>query len=132
MNRVLQLALAVTVASVARVGTMAAQSARFGLGGGLIAPLSTYKDNDKAGWLADANVEFAIPLSPVGVRVDGLYGETKHKDIGGSPVDGKTKLIGGVRGAVWELPVPGPVGESAVAAGGGVSYRTSAPQHCPS
>jgi len=31
MNRVLQVALAVTVASVARVATMAAQSARFGL-----------------------------------------------------------------------------------------------------
>src|SRR5207247_5412551 len=100
MNRVLQVALAVTVASVARVATMAGQSARFGLGGGLIAPLSTYKDDDKAGWLAGATVEFAIPLSPVGVRVDGLYGETKHKDIGGSPVEiGRASCRG--RGEEW-------------------------------
>ena len=109
MNRVLQLALALTVASVARVVTVAAQSARFGLGGGLIAPLSTYKDDDKAGWLAGANVEFAIPLSPVGVRVDGLYGETKHRDIGGSPVDGKTRLIGGLASVVWNIPASAPI-----------------------
>ena len=120
MNRVLQVALAVTVVSVARVATMAAQSARFGLGGGLIAPLSTYKDNDKAGWLAGANVEFAIPLSPVGVRVDGLYGETKHKDIGGSPVDGKTRLIGGLASVVWNIPVPAPIVKPYVLAGGGL------------
>jgi hypothetical protein len=91
MNRVLQLALAVTVASVVRVATTAAQSARIGIGVGLLAPLSHYKDADKMGWLAGANVEFAIPLSPVGVRVDGLFGQTTHKDIGGSPVDGKTR-----------------------------------------
>ena len=120
MNRVLQLALAVTVASVARVATTAAQTARFGLGGGVIAPLSTYKDGDKAGWLAGANVEFAIPLSPVGVRVDGLYGETKHKDIGGSPVDGKTRLIGGLASIVWNVPVPAPIVKPYVLAGGGL------------
>lgn len=119
MNRVLQLAIAVTVASVACVATMAAQSARFGLGGGLIAPLSTYKDSDKPGWLAAANVEFSIPLSPVGVRVDGLYGETKHKDISGSPVDGKTRLIGGLASVVWNIPVPAPIVKPYALAGGG-------------
>src|SRR5213079_2952502 len=92
----------------------------FRLGGGLIAPLSTYKDDDKAGWLAGANVEFAIPLSPVGVRVDGLYGETKHKDIGGSPVDGKTRLIGGLASVVWNIPVPAPIVKPYVLAGGGL------------
>src|SRR3989442_12188832 len=108
MHRLLQLAFAVTVGSVVCVTTVAAQSARFGVGGGLIAPLSTYKDNDKAGWLADANVEFAIPLSPVGVRVDGLYGETKPKDIGARPVDGKTRPIGGPPSLVWSHPPPAP------------------------
>ncbi len=120
MHRLLQLAFAVTVGSVVCVTTVAAQSARFGMGGGLIAPLSTYKDNDKAGWLADANVEFAIPLSPVGVRVDGLYGETKHKDIGASPVDGKTRLIGGLASVVWNIPVPAPIVKPYVLAGGGL------------
>src|SRR5260370_24383357 len=119
MNRVLQLALALTVAAVARVVTVSAQSARFGLGGGLIAPLSTYKDDDEAAWLAGANVEFAIAMSPVGVRVDGLYGETKHRDIGGSPVDGKTRLIGGLPSVVWNIPVPAPIVKPYALAGGG-------------
>src|SRR5882762_1523248 len=120
MNRVLQLALAVTVASVVRVATTAAQSARIGIGGGLLAPLSHYKDADKMGWLAGANVEFAIPLSPVGVRVDGLFGQTTHKDIGGSPVDGKTRLIGGLASVVWNIAVAAPIVKPYALAGGGI------------
>jgi Outer membrane protein beta-barrel domain len=119
MNRVLQLVIAVTVVSVACVATVAAQSARVGLGGGLIAPLSDYKNGDKAGWQATANVEFGIPLSPVGVRVDGLYGQTKHKDFGGSPVDGKTRLIGGLASVVWSVPIPAPMVKPYVLVGGG-------------
>ena len=107
MNRVLQVMLAVTVVSVATVAAVAAQTASFGVGGGLIAPLSNYKDGDKAGWHVAANVEFAIPLSPVGVRVDGLYGQTSHK----APFDndGNTKLIGGLASLVWKIPVPAPL-----------------------
>jgi len=119
MNRVLQLALAATIASFASVSTLAAQHARFGLGGGLLAPMSDYKDIDKAGWLAAANVEFAVPLSPVGIRVDGLYGQTTHKDFGGNPVDGKTKLIGGIASVVWNVPLPAPLVKPYVLAGGG-------------
>ena len=116
MNRVLQLVLAVAVASLACVATAAAQSARFGLGGGLIAPLSDYKNLDKTGWHAAGNVEFAIPLSPVGIRVDGLYGQTSHK----APVNGKTKLIGGLASVVWKIPVPAPMVKPYLVAGGGV------------
>src|SRR2546425_4687674 len=118
MNRVLHLALAVTAASIAGHATLAAQRARFGVGGGLIAPLSDYKDGDKAGWQVAANVEFAIPLSPVGVRVDGLYGQTSHKAD-----DGKTKLIGGLASLVWKIPVPAPLVKPYVVAGGGVYNR---------
>ena len=119
MNRVLHLAFALTVASFASVPTLAAQGARFGLGGGLLAPMSDYKDIDKAGWLATANVEFKIPLSPVGVRVEGLYGQTSHKDLGGGPVDGKTRLIGGIASVVWNVPLPAPLVKPYVLAGGG-------------
>ena len=119
MNRLLQLAFAVTVGSVVCVATGAAQSARFGLGGGLLAPLSDYKTVDKAGWQATANVEFGIPLSPVGVRVDGLYGQTMHKDVGASPVDGKTRLIGGLASVVWTVPIPAPMVKPYVLVGGG-------------
>ena len=119
MNRVLQRMLVVTIASLASVALASAQSARFGVGGGLIAPLSDYKDADKAGWQATANVEFGIPLSPVGVRVDGLYGQTKHQDIGTSPVDGKTRLIGGLASIVWSVPIPAPMVKPYVLVGGG-------------
>src|SRR5207244_3481855 len=72
-------------------------------------PLSDYKDVDKVGWHATVNATFAIPLSPVGIRVDGLYGQTSHKDIGTTPVDGKTKLIGGLANVVYKIPVPAPM-----------------------
>ena len=72
MNRLLQLALAVTVGSVASVATVTAQSARFGLGGGLVAPMSDYKTTDKTGWHVFGKVDIGIPLSPVGVRVDAM------------------------------------------------------------
>src|SRR2546427_13268939 len=91
MNRVLHLALAVTAASIAGHATLAAQRARFGVGGGLIAPLSDYKDGDKAGWHDAENVAFAIPLSPAGDRVDTLFGTTSSK----KPVEGKSKIEGG-------------------------------------
>lgn len=132
MNRVLQLALTVTVASFAGVATVSAQSARFGLGGGLIAPLSDYKDGDKAGWQATANVEFGIPLSPVGIRVDGLYGQTTHKDFGGSPVDGKTRLIGGLASVVWSVPIPAPMVKPYVLVGGGFyNVKVTIPNDVP-
>ena len=120
MNRVLQLALAVTVAAVAGVTVVSAQGVRFGLGGGLIAPLSDYSDNDKMGWHATLNANFAIPLSPVGIRVDGLYGQTSHKDIGTTAVTGNTKLIGGIANVVYKIPVPAPIVKPYLLAGGGV------------
>src|SRR5947208_10281495 len=120
MNRVLQVALAVTLGSLAGVAAAAAQGVRFGLGGGLTAPLSDYKDIDKTGWHATLNANFAIPLSPVGIRVDGLYGQTSHKDIGTTPVTGNTKLIGGIANLVYKIPVPAPVVKPYLLAGGGV------------
>ena len=120
MNRVLQSVITVAVVSVACVATVAAQGVRFGLGGGLIAPLSDYKDIDKTGWHATLNANFAIPMSPVGIRVDGLYGQTSHKDIGTTPVDGKTKLIGGLANVVYKIPVPAPMVKPYLLGGVGV------------
>jgi opacity protein-like surface antigen len=132
MNRVLKLVIAVATVSVASVATVAAQSVSFGVGGGLIAPLSDYKDVDKAGWHVAANVAFAIPLSPVGVRVDGLYGQTTHKDFAGSPVDGKTRLIGGLASVVWNIPVSAPLVKPYVLAGGGFyNVKITAPSEVP-
>ena len=117
MNRVLQLVIVTVVVAFAGVATAVAQSARFGVGGGLISPLSDYKNGDKTGWQAGARVDFAIPLSPVGIRVDGLYGQTSHK----APFenDGNTKLIGGLASVVWNIPVPAPMVKPYLVAGGG-------------
>lgn len=116
MNRILRLVIAAAGVSIASVMTLAAQSARFGLGGGLISPVSDYGNIDKTGWHVAANVEFAVPLSPFGVRVDGLYGQTDHQ----SPLNGNTKLAGGLVGLVWKIGTAVPLVRPYVVAGGGV------------
>ena len=105
MNRVLQLGLALVVTALGAASNGAAQSATFGLGGGLTVPLSDYKDVDNAGWHVFGKVDIGIPMSPVGVRVDGMYAQTSHK----SPATGNTKLAGGTADLVYGIPtaVPG-------------------------
>jgi opacity protein-like surface antigen len=126
MNRVLQLALAVAVASVAGVATVAAQGARFGVGGGVLSPMGDFKNLDKTGWHGLVRVDFSIPMSPVGIRIDGLYGQTSHK----APFDGdgNSKGIGGLASLVWNVPVPAPLVKPYVLAGGGFfNLKTTVP-----
>ena len=87
------------------VGIAAAQtpSARFGLGGGATVPVGDYKDLDKIGWHGLGLVQFAVPASPVDIRVDALYGQTTHKDIGTTPVPGNSKLYGGLANVVYNI-----------------------------
>lgn len=120
MIRVLTQGIAVVCVSLAGVATGAAQSVRFGVGGGLTAPIDDYKDVDKTGWHAVVRADVAIPLSPVGVRVDGLYSRTTHKDINSQPVDGNTKVIGGLASLVWKIPTAVPLVKPYVLAGGGI------------
>src|SRR2546427_12363262 len=56
-------------------------------------------------------------MSPVGIRIDGLYGQTSHK----APFDGdgNSKGIGGLASLVWNIPVPAPIVKPYVLAGGG-------------
>src|SRR2546428_8204439 len=123
MNRVLQVALVVTLGSLAGVAATAAQGARFGVGGGLLSPLGDYKNLDKTGWHGLVRVDFSIPMSPVGIRVDGLYGQTSHK----APFDGdgNSKGIGGLVSLVWSIPVPPPIVKPDVLAGGGFFHCKS-------
>lgn len=121
MNRVLQSVIAVAVVSVASVATVGAQNVRFGVGGGLTSPLSDYKNIDKTGWHGLVRADIGIPMSPVDVRIDGLYSQTSHKDVGGSPVDGNTKVIGGLVNLVYKIPVPAPMVKPYIVAGGGIS-----------
>src|SRR2546422_10786709 len=118
MNRVLQVALALTLGSLAGVAATAAQGARFGVGGGLLSPLGDYKNLDKTGWHGLVRVDFSIPMSPVGIRGDGLYGQSRHE----APFDcdGNSKGIAGLGSLGRELPVPAPIVKPYVLAGGGL------------
>jgi outer membrane protein with beta-barrel domain len=105
MTRVLRVPLALVVAALAGVSPVAAQNARFGLGGGLTMPIRDYKTSDDAGWHLFGKVDIGIPMSPLGVRVDGMYAQTTKK----SPATGNTKLAGGTAGLVWNVAaaIPG-------------------------
>src|SRR5881409_3896139 len=107
-----RLVLGLAMLGLASLGATAAahaQGARFGLGGGLAAPTGDYGSADKGGWHALAKVDFAIPMAPVGIRVDALYGRTSHKDQSGSPVPGNTQLAGGLASLVWNVPARAPM-----------------------
>jgi opacity protein-like surface antigen len=126
MNRVLKLLIALATVSVASVATVAAQGAHFGVGGGLLSPMGDYKDLDKSGWHGLVRLDLSIPMSPVGIRVDGLYGQTSHK----APLDGdgNSKGIGGLASVVWNIPVPAPMVKPYVLAGGGFfNLKTTIP-----
>jgi opacity protein-like surface antigen len=96
------------------------QRPRFGFGGGLTAPTSDYATADKAGWHLLGKVDISIPMSPVSVRVDGLYGQTSHKDSSGVARAGNTKLGGGTADVVWHVPTTVPGFKPYLLAGGGV------------
>jgi len=124
MKRVLPGTLALVVAALAGVSAVAAQSARFGLGGGLTMPIRDYKTTDNTGWHLFGKVDVGIPMSPLDVRVDGMYAQTSKK----SPATGNTKLAGGTAALVWSVAtaipglkpyVVGGVGLYDVNAGGG-------------
>jgi opacity protein-like surface antigen len=122
MNRlVLGLAM-VGLASLGATAQARAQATRFGLGGGLAAPTGDYGSVDKGGWHALAKVDFAIPMAPVGVRVEGLYGRTTHKDQSGAAVPGNTQLAGGLASLVWNVPMRAPLFKPYLLAGAGVYH----------
>src|SRR2546426_9045795 len=73
-------------------GSQAASSIRIGVGGGLLLPMGTYKDGDKLGWLAGADVTYWLTGGVIGIRAEGSYNQTSHK----APAPGNTKLLRGM------------------------------------
>jgi hypothetical protein len=96
----------------------AAQSVRVGIGAGVIAPAGNATISDNAGWHVLGKVAVDVPLSPVSVRVDGLYGQTSHP--GG--VAGHTSIAGGLASLVWHLPTEAADLKPYLLAGAGI-YR---------
>jgi opacity protein-like surface antigen len=103
MNRglITELALALGAAS------LSAQKVTFGVGGGLLMPMSDDQDSDNMGWQAGVNVTF--PVGPVAIRVDGLYGQTTHKDVSGVKVDGSSMPLGANADVVYAFKVAGTI-----------------------
>jgi len=82
-------------------GRLSAQ--KLTLGGGLLMPMGTYSDADKMGFIGQAGIGF--PAGPVGIRIEGDYGQTSHKN----GVDGNTKIIGGMASVVYHFKNPSSV-----------------------
>ena len=88
----------VALISIAGAGSLSAQGVRFGIGGGLLLPLSDYKTGDKAGFLVGADGTYWLMGAPVGIRVAGSYSQTSEAS-GITPH--KTKMIGGMGELVY-------------------------------
>ena len=115
MKRV-ALSLVVLLASACAGSLTAQQGVRFGVGGGLVIPLGDYKDADKVGFLAGADATLWFPTAPVGVRVEGDFSQTSHKNGFG----GHSTLYSGLAELVYALgPKAAPVRPYLV---GGVGY----------
>jgi hypothetical protein len=95
-----------------------AQAVRIGVGAGVIAPAGNAAISDNAGWHVLGKVAVDVPLSPVSLRVDGLYGQTGHP--GG--VAGHTSIGGALASLVWHIPTEAPQVKPYFLAGAGV-YR---------
>ncbi len=106
------------VASLVATATVAAQGARpnFGVAASLTVPTGDYHGNPSGdgfnrGWQGMAFVAFRPPRWPVGLRVDGTYGENSANDqlktaltaSLGPPSDEKTKLLGANADLTYEL-----------------------------
>lgn len=99
---------------LAVVAMPAQAQVRFGVGGGLLMPMSTYGDVDKAGFIGGVGVVVPIGTAPVSVRVEGTYSQTSHDGI-----DGKTKIIGGMASLVYSFQAGGSVTPYVL---GGIGY----------
>jgi len=115
MKRMLLGVLALGLGSLVGFSNLQSQSARFGVGGGVTVPIGDYKDLDKSGWHGLGMILIELPLSPVAIRADGMFGQTTHKQ----PFTGKTKLGGGTANAVMRLGPPTPVARPYVVVGVG-------------
>jgi len=102
MQRRMLSLLAVCCTGVVGIAAAQTPSARFGLGGGVTIPVGTYKDADKLGWHGLGLVQFALPASPVDIRVEGMFSRTSH-DSTKILYTGNTQLYGGLVSVVYNV-----------------------------
>jgi hypothetical protein len=86
-----RVALIVSLA-LAAVPAVASAQIGFGVAAGAAFPLSDYGKGLSSGYHAQASLDLAIPLSPIGFRFDGSL---DHFDFSSSTVTGSSRIIGG-------------------------------------
>lgn len=81
----------------------------YGVAAGLAMPMGDYGDLDKLGFTFGAGASFALGSAPVRLRIEGSWSQTSHDDVGGSPVEGNTKILGGMASLVYPFQTAGTV-----------------------
>ena len=100
-----RMVLVVLGAMVLGAGSASAQAAaaatggiRFGVGAGLLLPMGTYKDGDKAGFIGGVDGTYWLASQPIGIRIEGSYSQTSEKS---TVLAHKTKILGGAADVVY-------------------------------
>jgi hypothetical protein len=82
--------------------TASAQHVKVSVGAGGVLPTGDYSTLDNAGWHVLGAVEVGLPMTGLGVRVDGMYSQTTHADL----LTGTTTLSGGSADLVYRIGAP--------------------------
>ena len=115
-----------TVLGILTASTATAQHARVSAGYGRILPTGRFLDNHEPGWQLMGTVEVAVPRTPLGLRVDGMYGGNQ----GRSDFDVGTFHFSVVTAAVV-CHIGSPAAPLRPYLLGGVGYSTGQPQWAP-
>jgi hypothetical protein len=113
----------VLAALLVSAGPVSAQGIKFMLGGGLTVPVSDYKNVDGAqnGWMGMLGAAVSFPVLPIGVRLEGLYGQNPHT---GTATD-KTVLYGGAASVVVKFGIAGPLSPYIIGSAGYLDHHYS-------
>ncbi|MFN2572709.1 MAG: outer membrane beta-barrel protein [Gemmatimonadales bacterium] len=96
--------IAVMALCVVAVRPATAQGISWGVGAGLLMPMSTYGDFDKLGFQGGLGGTYHLP-GGIGIRADVSYGTTSEKSGVG---DHSTKIAGGMASVVYAFGAAGP------------------------
>lgn len=97
-----------TVLGAALLGAARApgQGVGYGVGAGVLVPISDYHDIDKTGWVVGADLTYWLASAPIGIRLEGRYSQTSQRE-GACCIDHQTKIAGGMVDIVYEFGTTG-------------------------
>lgn len=97
------LVLLAVMALVVAARPASAQSIRWGVGAGLLMPMSDYADLDKMGFTGGVGGTYWLPTG-LGIRADVSYGTTSEKE---GVLAHTTKILGGMASVVYQFGAAG-------------------------